>query len=494
MDGIEPVNDDNTPDPGRSPEGGHEQRPDSTTEGGGATHETRPYEFGHPGAPAPGPGQAQPAQPVQQERPVEPSGTGWPDHGAHASPGPYAGGGPSWGPPAATTALPAYSSPPDRSGTTDKPTGRVSGWVWPAVAALALMVGLVGGGLGGAAVASLWDHDDDNSSSTGSSSGIDGVDTVRTPKLSADNTSVSAVAQKVLPSTVQITAAYEGQADAATGSGWVLDDRGDIVTNNHVIAGAADGGGITVISHDGTKQKATLVGRSPVYDLAVLRVSDTKGLTPLSIGDSSNLLVGESVVAVGSPLGLSETVTSGIVSALNRPVTTGDSADDQSYINAIQTDAAINPGNSGGPLVDMRGQVIGVNSAIATTGGGSSLGGESGNIGVGFAIPVDQVMTTVDQILKTGKAEYPVIGASVRTTQGSGEGARIDEVESDSPAQQAGLKAGDVVTAVDGQTVTDASSLIVAIRTYQPGESITLTVDRDGKPTDVKVTLDGKEG
>ncbi len=191
------------------------------------------------------------------------------------------------------------------------------------------------------------------------------------------------------------------------------------------------------------------MGRSPVYDLAVLFVEDATDLRPAALGASSALNIGEAVVAIGSPLGLSSTVTAGIVSALNRPVTTGDSADDTSYINAVQTDAAINPGNSGGPLVNLKGEVVGVNSAIATTGGG--LGGESGNIGVGFAIPIEQVRVTADQILRTGEARYPVIGATVRTGgRGDGGGALIEEVQADTPAQQAGLEKDDLVTEIDG--------------------------------------------
>ena len=188
-------------------------------------------------------------------------------------------------------------------------------------------------------------------------------------------------------------------------------------------------------------------------------------------------------------------MTSGIVSALNRPVTTGDAGNgnDSSYINAVQTDAAINPGNSGGPLVNLRGQVVGVNSAIATTGGG--LGGESGNIGVGFAIPIEQVRITADQILRTGEARYPVIGAKVQTGGAADtDGALIDEIMPDTPAEASGLAEGDVVTAVNGQRVTDGIALIVAIRTYQPGETIEFTVRRDGETRTVSVTLDSEVG
>ena len=236
-----------------------------------------------------------------------------------------------------------------------------------------------------------------------------------------------------------------------------------------------------------------MVGRSSVYDLAVLDVDGAESLEPAALGASQVLHVGDPVIAFGAPLGLSQTVTSGIVSALNRPVTTsGESDDDSSYINAVQTDAAINPGNSGGPLVNLAGEVVGVNSAIATNGGAA---GEAGNIGVGFAIPIEQVRTTVDQILRTGEAEYPVIGAQVRTGgEPDSEGATITEVMPDTPAERAGLKKDDVITAVGDQPVSDGIALIVAIRTHLPGETVTMSVLRGGKEQTVEVELDGKVG
>jgi putative serine protease PepD len=305
---------------------------------------------------------------------------------------------------------------------------------------------------------------------------------------------VPAVAQALLPSTVQIVAEYDGEDGGATGSGFVLDREGHVVTNNHVVASAAeDDGEIIVIDHSGERHDATVVGRSGVYDLAVLSIEDAEGLEPAALGASRVLHVGDPVVAFGAPLGLSQTVTSGIVSALNRPVTTsGQSDDDSSYINAVQTDAAINPGNSGGPLVNLAGEVVGVNSAIATTGGATR---ESGNIGVGFAIPIEQVRTTVDQILRTGEAEYPVIGAQVRTGgQSDSEGATITEVMPDTPAERAGLRKDDVIVAVGDQPVNDGIALIVAIRTHRPGETVTMSVVRDGEERVVEVELDGKVG
>ena len=361
-------------------------------------------------------------------------------------------------------------------------------WAWPAIAVLALVVGVLGGLAGGAL-------QDELASQRGTvDNGLDGVRTQSAAPLDADNGSVPAVAQALLPSTVQIVAEFDGQAAGATGSGFVLDREGHIVTNNHVVASAAeDDGPIVVIDHEGERHEATVVGRSAVYDLAVLDVEGAEGLEPAALGASQVLRVGDPVIAFGAPLGLSQTVTSGIVSALDRPVTTsGESDDESSYINAVQTDAAINPGNSGGPLVNLAGEVVGVNSAIATNGGSS---GEAGNIGVGFAIPIEQVITTVDQILRTGKAEYPVIGAQVRTGgEPDSEGATITEVMPDTPAERAGLLKDDIITAVDDQPVNDGIALIVAIRTHLPGETVEMSVLRGGDEQVVEVELDGKVG
>ena len=312
--------------------------------------------------------------------------------------------------------------------------------------------------------------------------------------IKGGKTSVAAVAQELLPSTVQISAEYEGEEGGATGSGFVIDDDGHVITNNHVVEQAADDDGpIEIVDQDGNRYEATVVGRSPVYDLAVLYSDEAKQMKPAALGESLVLRVGDPVVAIGSPLGLASTVTAGIVSALQRPVTTGGSTAESSYINAVQTDAAINPGNSGGPLVNMLGQVIGVNSAIATT-GGITGGDQAGNIGVGFAIPIEQVRVTADQILRTGEARYPVIGAKVQTGQRDGSGAEIDEVIEGTPAEDAGLEKGDVVVALDGQKVTDGIALIVSIRSHQPGETLTFTVVRDGDEKDIDVTLDSEVG
>jgi putative serine protease PepD len=373
---------------------------------------------------------------------------------------------------------PSYSQP-----VSQRPTARVPAWMLPAVAVIALVLGLTGGVI----AASLMS---DNSSSPG---GVLTVQRRTAAPLPADNRSIASVASKVLPSTVQIVAEYDGKAQGATGSGFVLDKRGHVITNNHVVAqAAADDGPIDVIDQDGNHMKASVVGRSTVYDIAVLDVPKAKDLEPAALGSASQMRVGESVVAIGSPLGLSATVTSGIVSAVNRPVTTGEGANDNSYINAVQTDAAINPGNSGGPLVNLQGQVVGVNSAIASLGSQIS-NDQGGNIGVGFAIPIEQVEVTTTQILRTGKAEYPIIGANVRGTAKL-DGATVDSITPGAPAADAHLKVGDVIRKVDGKPVTSSIDVVVAIRTHVPGEKVTLTIQRGGKTFDVKVGLDAKTG
>jgi putative serine protease PepD len=415
---------------------------------------------------------------------------GWtqtaPPAGPAAGPQGTTYGQPFAGQPAGPYAWPTAAYPTDYAGQPARPTGSVPGWLWPVVAGLALMVGLLGGTLGGVAVSRSLGND--------GSITIPSIDSDSTlPPLEADNGSIAAVAAQLLPSTVQILAmgGADGESGGgATGSGFVLDDQGHVITNNHVVAGATGAGEITVVDHKGEVHDAQIVGRSAVYDIAVLDVEDAGALKAAALGSSRAMRVGESVVAIGSPLGLSSTVTSGIVSALDRPVTTA-SEDEASYINAVQTDAAINPGNSGGPLVNMRGQVIGVNSAIATTGG--AFGGESGNIGVGFAIPMEQVRVTAAQILATGEAKYPVIGANVNTGPQQ-DGAEVVDVPSGTPADIGGLREGDVVVAVNDKQITDGIGLIVAIRSHQPGETIRLTVRRDGSSETVKVRLDAKVG
>jgi putative serine protease PepD len=296
---------------------------------------------------------------------------------------------------------------------------------------------------------------------------------------------VSQIVQNVKPSVVSIKA--EGNSGSGTGSGFIYREDGYIVTNNHVAAPAINGGKLTVYLEDKTSFEAKLVGRNASYDLAVLKI-DATGLKPVNIGDSSAINVGDLTVAFGSPLGLSGTVTSGIVSALNRPVTAG-GADDQSFISAIQTDAAINPGNSGGPLVNGQGQVIGVNSAIATLGNGT----QSGSIGLGFAIPINQAQRVISEIIESGKSSTPIAGISIDSTY-DGVGAKIAEVVADGPAASTDLKVGDIVTKINGEVVEDSTELIVAIRRNNPGDTIVLTVKNTaGNEREVSVVLGSRE-
>jgi putative serine protease PepD len=345
---------------------------------------------------------------------------------------------------------------------------------------------LIVGVLGGAGGAWLMNNvTDDDPAQTTTELPEDPLPTDPAP-LPADNTSVAAVADELLPSVVHIKVAGGGQE--ATGSGFVLDNDGHIVTNNHVVQFATDSGDITIVTQEEEERDARIVGRSPSYDLAVLEV-EPRGLKPASLGSSAALRVGEPVVAIGSPLGLTSTVTTGIVSALDRPVTAGGSGE-SSYMSAVQTDAAINPGNSGGPLVNLHGQVIGINSAIVTL--GATLGGETGSIGLGFAIPIDQVRRTVRQLVQDGEAEYPVIGAKVRTDDA--EAAIIDSVEPGTPAEDAGIEKGDQILSIDGDPITGGVDLIVSIRSHLPGETIQVEFERDGETETVAVTLDGQVG
>ncbi|GAB2986318.1 S1C family serine protease [Nocardioides montaniterrae] len=391
-------------------------------------------------------------------------------------------------PPPPTIGLPAAAAafpPPARGPRQER---RTPGWMWPAIAALSLVLGLVGG-IAGSAI-----YRESSTRNGGSADGLNGVDLAPLPPLK-NGGSVAAVAAAVLPSTVQIVAEYGGEADGATGSGFVLDKQGHIITNNHVVKEAvADKGPITVVYQGGKRYSATVVGTSQVYDLAVLYVKNAPDAKPASLGQSRAMRVGDPVVAVGSPLGLSATVTSGIVSAMDRPVSTGETQNDQSFIDAIQTDAAINPGNSGGPLVDLHGDVIGVNSAIATSGGGSTSG-TAGNIGVGFAIPVEQVRVTTDQILRSGKAEYPLLGVSLKAEKSLNfDGPTVQAVTAGSGADGAGIEVGDRITSVDGEAVTDNVSLVVAVRKYQPGDKVKIGFVRDGKASSAEITLTGKVG
>jgi putative serine protease PepD len=298
--------------------------------------------------------------------------------------------------------------------------------------------------------------------------------------------SVAGIAQRVLPSVVSIST--RSISGAGTGSGFVIDSNGYILTNNHVISKAAQtGGSIQVSLSDGTFYSAKVIGRDASYDLAVLKIN-ASGLKALQFGDSDAVAVGDLVIAIGSPLGLTGTVTTGIISAKNRAVTAGETESESSFINALQTDAAINPGNSGGPLVDATGAVIGVNSAIASLGTTSQLG----SIGLGFAIPINQARKTADQLIKNGVATYPVIGVSLNMNYAEN-GAQVATngrgILPGSPAEKAGLRGGDVIIEIDGKEIYSPEELIVSVRAKNVGDSVTLGYLRDGSKKTVTLTL-----
>ena len=351
-----------------------------------------------------------------------------------------------------------------------------------AVIATSLLVGGAAG-LGGAAT---WDAlQDDEPRSTSSASSTPVVDQGDAP---AEEGSVEAVAAQVLPSVVKIDVA--SQQGSGSGSGIILTDDGTILTNNHVVEGAADGGAIRVSFADGTTADAEILGTDPLTDTAVIKAQDVSGLQAATIGKSANLDVGQGVVAIGSPFGLDATVTSGIVSALDRPVNAGsDDEGNSTTYPAIQTDAAINPGNSGGPLVDMTGAVVGINSSIRTA--ASSLGsGPGGSIGLGFAIPIDEVMPIVDQMAAGETPTHARLGIQVGTPEDGSAGAVLIEVSEGSTADEAGLQAGDVITRIDDRRIVGADSLVATIRSYRPGDTVEVTWLRDGEEQSAEVVLD----
>ena len=363
-------------------------------------------------------------------------------------------------------------------------------WLVPAMAAGAAAMVFGGAGIG---IGAALDGDGGSTSPAGFN-----VSNASSSTLAANPKSFAAIAARVLPSVVSINVSGSGQQD--TGSGIILRSDGYILTNNHVVSAATGGGTVSVVFNDGTTATARIVGTDQEDDLAVIKVNKT-GLPAATLGSSSAVRVGDPVLAVGSPLGLTGTVTSGIVSALNRPVDT--TADQQqnidpfsnsgpttaTVISAIQTDAAINPGNSGGPLVSSTGAVIGINSAIASTGG--SLGGQAGNIGVGFAIPIDQAKVIATELIDTGHASHPLMGVSLAdaTDSNGNDLARVQAVSTGGPAANAGIKVGDVIVAVGGQKTAGADAVIAAIRTHQPGDQVAVTIDRNGVSKTVTVKL-----
>ena len=379
-----------------------------------------------------------------------------------------------------------WATPTDTIGSpAAPPRGKRSG---VGVAALVLATALLAGGVGGVVGARTGGERDllDPSASLGSGSSTSAaVD--RAPD------SVAGIAAKVMQSTVSI--AVSGGGSRGTGSGVVIRSDGYILTNNHVVeTGAGQGGEITV-TFDGAEQElpAQIVGLDPVTDLAVIQVKTGAQLPAASLGQSRALVVGDPVIAIGSPLGLSGTVTTGIVSALNRTVKVpAEGGASNPLFNAIQTDAAINPGNSGGALVNGAGEVIGINSAIATLGGGGGLGGDpGGSIGVGFAIPIDEARSVAEEIIRTGRATHPSIGVSATTVSSDSDrrGALVRELTAGGAASRSGLQPGDLITRVDDTEVTSVDELILAIRSNSIGDTVTVTYVRDGQERTSDVVL-----
>ena len=347
-------------------------------------------------------------------------------------------------------------------------------------AALALVAAIAAGSIAGV-YATRWASNSDTTSV---------AESLKEPasrgKPQAEAGTVQAVAEAVQPAVVSIRLLTED--NAVSGSGSIISQDGYVLTNNHVVEGAADGRAeMTVTLQDDSIHRAKFVAGDSNTDVAVIKVEDVSNMPTIAIGNSDDLAVGQNVVAIGAPLGLEQTVTTGIVSALNRPVRAGEGGE-ATIIDAIQTDAAINPGNSGGPLVNMNGELIGMNSVIAST--TSSGSEEAGSIGLGFAIPANFARRTADQLIKDGKASYPLIGVSL-DQRFRESGAKIAEVSKDGPGDKAGLKKGEVVVAINDRVIKNANGLIAAVRSSDFGAKIKLkVVDEKGEnPREVEVTL-----
>ncbi|MFJ3584413.1 S1C family serine protease [Streptomyces sp. NPDC090127] len=442
-----------------------------------------------PSAPPAPPTPPTPPAPAVPPAAPEPAAAGTAEGaGTGAAPG-DAGG---WPPP--PPAVPAWGVPVPPA--PEAPKKRTGGLV-AAVLVAALVAGGVGGGIG------YWaaERGDGGVSSTTVAAGEAPASFKRDPGT------VAAVANKALPSVVTIQAKSGGgggetEGEGGTGTGFVYDREGHIVTNNHVVASAAEGGTLSATFSNGKTYDAEVVGRAEGYDVAVLKLKKAPdGLAPLPLGNSDKVAVGDSTIAIGAPFGLSNTVTTGIISAKNRPVASGDgSGGSNSYMSALQTDASINPGNSGGPLLDASGAVIGINSAIQSTGSGFGQS-QAGSIGLGFAIPVNQAKNVAEQLIKTGKPVYPVIGATVNMTEKGG-GATIaaegaggtPAITPNGPAAKAGLKPGDVITSLGDRQIDSGPTLISEIWTHTSGDTIKLTYERDGKPATTTVTLGERTG
>jgi putative serine protease PepD len=419
--------------------------------------------------------------------------------------GPTAGGPTGSGPiapnPVPPAQPPAGGEPrPPHSPVPPPPPGRGRRAVAVLTAAGLMLVSATGGALVALAI-------DDDGGTTPAATSLN-ASPAADDDTAADEP-LSQAAAAVLPSVVSI--GFEAGQVSGSGSGIVISADGQILTNNHVVAQAADGGSLTVTFSDGSTAEAEIVGTDPATDLAVIQAQDVSGLTPATLGSSADLHVGDTVLAIGSPLGLDGSVSAGIVSALGRAITLQGEQEQQSpfgggpgegpggdpggssgggetaVIDAIQTDAAINPGNSGGALINADGEVVGINTAIASLaqGGASSQGG---NIGVGFAIPIDAARDIAEQLVDTGSVTHAYLGVSIADTDDGG-GALVGGVEEGQPAADAGLQEGDVITAVDDTDVSDAAGLTAAVRAKAPGDTAQVTFTRGGDEQTVDVTL-----
>ncbi|MHA6798333.1 S1C family serine protease [Bounagaea algeriensis] len=439
----------------------------------GGAYQGGPQEGGYQGTGHPGAyqGGGYTPHPAYQPYPAQQAGP----HGATQPQGyPGAGGWQQHGYAPMPQVAPS-NQPPE--GGRRKKSGRTGLFV--AVGALTLVAALIGGGTGSYVGYRM-----------GSDSGTTGTTSLnqQRPARSASdapNGSVQQVADKVLPSVVQLQTSSMG--GSGEGSGIVLSSDGYILTNYHVVKEGERGGQINAQFHDNRSAPVRVVGTDPNTDLAVVK-ADINGLTPAELGRSDDLQVGSQVVAIGSPFGLSGTVTSGIVSAKNRPVRAGgESGSQSSVMNAIQTDAAINPGNSGGPLVDRDGRVVGMNSAIYSPGSGVSQQ-QAGSVGLGFAIPIDQAQRIAKQLMENGSATHTNLGVTVTPARGAG--AQVVQVHDGAPASQAGVRRGEVITKVGDRFIQDPDTLIAAVRSHKPGETVKLTLSQGGNDErTVDVTL-----
>ncbi|MFJ4869324.1 S1C family serine protease [Streptomyces sp. NPDC088757] len=472
------------PAPEAVPAPGEQAQPQAAAQPLHAPDEYRTPPYGEPGpwAPAP-PVQRPPSSVPPQQGPVPPV-----PPQAHPQSQPHPQGPAPWGQydpwGVGGPVLPPPPPPAKRSR---------KGLAVAGALVFALITGVVGGGIGA--------YVERNG----------GITTVELPQAAAEDTgrapdSVAGIAASALPGVV--TLHVKGSGSSGTGTGFVLDTRGHILTNNHVVDGARSSADISVTFSSGETARAKLVGKDTGYDLAVVQVTGVSGLKALPLGNSDNVRVGDPVVAIGAPFDLSNTVTSGIISAKERPITAGGEkgdGSDISYVDALQTDAPINPGNSGGPLLDSKARVIGINSAIRAAGGSGDGEGEGasqpGSIGLGFAIPINQGKRVAEELISTGRATHPVIGVSL-DMQYNGDGARVGEKGKDGtasvtpggPAAEAGLRPGDVITEVDGQRVHNGEELIVKIRAHRPGDRLELTLRRDGKELTKTLTLGSSQG